>query len=130
MSSEAPKRYELDTVKSLAIQEAERAQNATQHFINQLTIRSSEIQKQVDKLEAKASQLKTKIAELNKIAHEAKETADEAYKKTITEIISTFDVAIPFKAKTVYSGGLPVAIDVEKSDKDLIVAEGAEITNG
>ena len=108
------KRLDFDEIRSRTILEADRAQIATQNYINQLEVRIVEINAKSDRLFKKAGILKAEAADLLKMAFAARKEADEAYKKTFSTIMESFNVKPPFSASIAFSeDGAPLGIDLQ-----------------
>lgn len=121
------KRYTLDSLKARVIAEAERAQIATQNYINQLTIRASEIENKAVVLDEEIAKLRDSAKKLRDNAMAAKNAADEAFKDSLSEVVSSFGLEVPWKATIVYNEGIAIGLDIEKEESP---AEPGQETGG
>jgi len=126
MTQQIAKRYALDSIKARALTEAERAQIATQNYINQLGIRASELENQAAEAEKELTKLKETAIELRDSAVEAKESADKAFKKTLSEVVESFGLEPPWKVAIVYSEGVAVGLDITKEESPAEPGQVAE----
>lgn len=110
------KRYTLDSLKTRIISEADRAQLATQNYINQLTIRAGEIENKVASLNEEIAKLRDSAMKLRDNAVNAKNVADEAFKESLSEVVNSFGVVAPWKATIVYNEGVAIGLDIEKEE--------------
>jgi len=110
------KRYTLDSLKTRIIAEADRAQLATQNYINQLTIRAGEIENKVSILNEEIAKLRDAAMKLRNNAMIAKKEADEAFKESLFEVVNSFGVTAPWKATIAYKEGVAVGLDIEKEE--------------
>jgi len=116
MSQLQAKRYTLDSIKARVIAEAERAQIATQNYINQLTLRAIDLENKIAKLDEEIAKLRGSATELRDSAVAAKNAADEAFKGSLSEVVSSFGLEAPWKASIIYNEGKAIALDIEKEE--------------
>lgn len=110
------KRYTLEPLTARIIAEAERAQIATQNYIDQLTIRAGEIENKAATLEEEIAKLRDAATKLRNNAMTAKNVADKAFKDSLSEVVTSFGLEPPWKATIVYSEGVAIGVDIEKEE--------------
>ena len=94
--------------------ESDRAQQATQNYINQLAARSQDLKATIASFEEDLLRLKAEARHLDEAALKAKRDADLAYRSSLNAVVTSLEVDPPWEAKLLYDDGVPIAVNVTK----------------
>jgi hypothetical protein len=108
------KRFELDGFKAHMVAEANRAQAATQSYIEQLTDTLKSEEKKKLLLEKKVEKRNKKIAKIANTIKDAKERADSEFTNTLSMLVNSFEIEPPWDAAIEFDNGKPVAVIIKK----------------